>query len=248
MAKTTTQTNAETTVQTTPQEATSAPAAPAEPAQGPQALQVRETPQTGVQGPAKPMGLQPSNMTEAWRFSQAAAASKLFGLSDPNAIFMIVIRASELGIGPATALAGMHVINGKPSMSADLMVAICRQRRDICQYFYCVESTIESATWETWRIGDPAPTRSTFTMEDAERAELTKNPMWRKYPRNMLKKRAAAFLVRDVYSDLLTGLTESDEARDIGPRSEQSSGRPSNGSLDALRARLTNGAATTEVE
>jgi hypothetical protein len=68
-----------------------------------------------------------------------------------------------------------------------------------------VESTVERCTIETTRVGEQEPERETFTLDDAKRAGLDRRDVWRAYPRDMLRHRAAAGLARRVYPDVVLG-------------------------------------------
>jgi len=128
----------------------------------------------------------------------------------------VIMRASTMGLDPIGALMRWNWINGKPCPPADDFIAACKLRPDVCQYFRLVSSDDTQATWETWRVGEPEPTRGSFSIDEAERAGLTKsNPNWTKYRRQMLKKRAGAFLARDVYPDLFAGTHSIDEMEDV---------------------------------
>jgi hypothetical protein len=133
-----------------------------------------------------------------------------------------ILAGQELGMPPMAAIRGVHVVKGKPVLSADAMVGVVLGR-GIAKYFRCVEESPEVATYETHRNGDPEPQRMTWTMEDAKRAQLTGGDNWKKYPRAMLKARCKAALARDVYPDVLAGCYTEDEAREFDdqrPRAE----------------------------
>ncbi len=139
-----------------------------------------------------------------------------------------IMAGQELGMPPMAAIRGVHVVKGKPVLSADAMVGVVLGR-GIAKYFRCAEESPESVTYETLRIGDPEPQRMTWTMEDAKRAQLTGGDNWKKYPRAMLKARCKAALARDVYPDVLAGCYTDDEARefdDARPRSEPTKRAP----------------------
>lgn len=171
---------------------------------------------------------EPRNFDEALRIATCYASSALLGaVRSPEAALLIMAVGAELGIPATTALRGIHIIEGKPVLSSDLLVALCVKRPDVCDYFVCTESTDKQATYETKRKGRSEPIRNTFTMEDATRAGLkVGNPAsnWGKYPKAMLRHRAAAELARQVYPDIVLGLysdTEEDEIRaaiDVTPQ------------------------------
>lgn len=168
-----------------------------------------------------PLGAyEPRNFDEALRIATCYASSSLLGaVRSPEAALLIMAVGAELGIPATTALRGIHIIEGKPVLSSDLLVALCVKRPDVCEYFVCTESTDKQATYETKRKGRSEPIRNTFTMDDATRAGLkVGNPAsnWGKYPKAMLRHRAAAELARQVYPDIVLGLysdSEEDEIR-----------------------------------
>lgn len=125
-------------------------------------------------------------------------------------VLAVMLTGQELGLGPMQSLRAIQIIKGKPTLSADLMGALCRQRRDICEYIKLVESTALVARYETKRAGDPSPTPMSFTIEQAKTAGLT-GDNWQKYPAAMLRARALSALCRAVYPDLILGLYDPEE-------------------------------------
>lgn len=161
----------------------------------------------------------PDNVDQAMRLCDMLAKSALVPQAvrgKPADIFVILATGRELGIGPMQALSDINVIQGKPVFSADLMIAQCKRRSDVCQYIRLVESTDTAATYETQRVGAPAPERFTFTLEDARKMGLAGKDNWQKQPKTMLRRRAGAALAREVYPDLVRGY-DPDEAADFAP-------------------------------
>jgi hypothetical protein len=65
------------------------------------------------------------------------------------------------------------------------------------------------------RKGEPETTR-TFSMDDAKSANLLgKQGPWSQYPKRMRQMRARAFALRDVFTDVLAGISIAEEVRDI---------------------------------
>ena len=179
------------------------------------ALEIVRAPQSPPLGASDPR-----NFVEALRIAAFYASTSLLGkVRSPEAALLIMAVGAELSIPATTALRAIHIVKGKPVLSSDLLVALCVKRPDVCEYFVCTESTDKSATYETKRKGRTAPISNTFTIEDASRAKLgVGNPdsNWGKYPKAMLRHRAAAELARQVYPDIVLGLysdSEEDEIR-----------------------------------
>lgn len=131
-------------------------------------------------------------------------------------VAMMIQTGLELGLAPTTALRTIHVIEGKPVLSADLMVGLVRSR-GVCEYFVLVEETAASVTYETKRIGE-APQRFTWSHEDTKTAGLNNKDNWRLYPRQLRRARCKSILARDVYPDVLAGIYDesSDEIVNYG--------------------------------
>lgn len=171
--------------------------------------------------------LVPASYGEMFQLAERMFKSKMFGVNSPEQAMVVLMTGLELGFSPAQAFRGIHVINNKPTLSADMMVAVCKARPDICHFFRMVETTDERATYETHRVGDPEPQRITFTSADAKRAGLLTNPTHQKYPAPMLRARASSGLARMVYSDLILGLYTPDEIESVpAPASSAAPERP----------------------
>lgn len=148
--------------------------------------------------------LEPVSLDEASELARAAVASKLYAITSPEAGLMILLTGRDLGLSASQALRGIYVVNNKPVISADAMVAAVR-RSGLAKSWRVVESTVTTCTIETIREGEEHVERETFTLEDAKRAKLDAKDVWRAYPRDMLRHRCAAALVRRVYPDVVLG-------------------------------------------
>lgn len=99
-----------------------------------------------------------------------------------------MLAGAELGIGPVASMTGIHIVQGRVTLSANL-IAACVKRSG--RYTYRVialePERCEIAYYESGEeIG-----RSAFTRADAEQAGLwAKTGPWKQHPRNMLYARA----------------------------------------------------------
>jgi hypothetical protein len=126
-------------------------------------------------------------------------------------VLVTIMAGQEMGLAPMASLRAFHVIEGKPVMSSDGMVALVLGSGKAV-YFDCVEESDTSVTYETLRVGSKVPQRCTWTWEMAKKAALHQKDNWRCYPRQMLASRAKAELARRVYPDVLMGCYNDDEA------------------------------------
>lgn len=159
--------------------------------------------------PTQEVTIGPSSMGELAQLADSAAKTTFYGAKTKEQALLLMLTGKDLGLSYTQALRTFHVIEGRPAMSADGMAAICLGSK-LCEYFRTIESTAESCTVETKRIGNP-PSKLTFTMAEAKQAGLAGRAMWGKYPAAMLRARAKSMLARDVYPDLLAGIYDPDE-------------------------------------
>jgi RecT family len=168
----------------------------------------------------------PRNFEEAKSMSTTLAKASLLpqALRGKEAdVLMTVMAGAELGLGPIISIRSIHVIDGKPTLSSDLIAALCLRRSDVCEYLQPTESSATKATYTAKRKGSPAPVTMSFTIEEAKTAGLAGKGNWLKYPAAMLRARCISAICRAVFPDLVGGLYDSDSAeieapRDVTPR------------------------------
>ncbi len=118
-----------------------------------------------------------------------------------------VLAGQELGVGPIASMTGIHIIQGKPTYSANVMAAVIKNHPS---YDYeILELDNDKCTLQFLRDGQPSGPASQFTMKDANQAGLTKGKnshSWQKYPRNMLFARALSNLARWSCPDAFAGI------------------------------------------
>jgi hypothetical protein len=110
-----------------------------------------------------------------------------------------IMAGRELGYGPFASVQGIHIIQGRPQISANLMAAAVKSHP---RYGYkVVKMDPDAVAIEFFENGEHIGT-STFTLEDAKRAG-TQN--LQKFPRNMLFARALSNGVRWFCPDVFHG-------------------------------------------
>jgi hypothetical protein len=123
-----------------------------------------------------------------------------------------ILAGREYGFDPITAMSNIHIINGKPSLSATAQAAVIKSSG---KYNYRIlhTDTVRCEVEFYERFGDKFEPigKSSFTKQEAETAQLTRNPNWSKYPADMLFARAITRGMRRYCPDLLRGeVVESD--------------------------------------
>lgn len=164
---------------------------------------------------AQPFSLAPRNLDEAWRLAEILADSDLVPKDfrgKPGNCLVAIQWGAEVNLGALQSVQNIAVINGRPSMWGDALIALVRSS-PLC------ESIIETddghtATCRVKRRGEPEQVR-TFSAEDAKQAGLQgKQGPWQQYPKRMRQMRARAFALRDVFPDVLKGIPMAEELQD----------------------------------
>lgn len=141
--------------------------------------------------------------------------------NNPANLMYAVQYANALGLAPIHAITGIAVIKGKPTASADLMAAIVRRAghklRVIGDDTYAEAVLI--------RKDDPTfEYKTRWDREKAQKAGLTNNPTYSKYPGAMYRARAVSEVVRMGASDAMYGLIYAPE--DFGEVANEPSAAP----------------------
>jgi hypothetical protein len=154
--------------------------------------------------------VQLSTLDDVARLAKIAADSGLARVRTPAECAVILMTGAELGLSPMQSLRGIYVVEGRPTLAADTMVAVIR-RSGVCDLWRTVESTAERCTIEAKRNDDDRTQSKTWTMADATRAGLAQKNIWKQYPAQMLRHRCASDLARELFSDVVLGLYDPEE-------------------------------------
>lgn len=129
----------------------------------------------------------------------------------PAAVAAAVLAGREQGIGPMTSLTHMHVVDGRPTMSAEL-----KRARVLAggHELHFEEMTTTRCIVRGRRRGSENWTTVTWSMDDARNAGLQGKDNWRKHPRRMLQARATSELCDLLFPDVVGGLPTTEEIRD----------------------------------
>lgn len=131
-------------------------------------------------------------------------------LDSPAKVITVLLTGRELGIGAMEACRSIHVVQGKPSLSAELMLALAY--KNIAGFEFAVEQSTDQLCKVKARRGAAQEWVSiTFTRQDAERAGLLGKGVWKQYPQAMLRARAISALCRVLAPDAIRGTYTSEE-------------------------------------
>ncbi|HAF64553.1 MAG TPA: hypothetical protein DCL09_01350 [Sutterella sp.] len=163
----------------------------------------------------------PKSTAEAMELAKTLASSQLIPKAfqqRPGDVFVAMMWSHSLGIPIVQGLQGIAVINGKPSLYGDALLAVCMGSGQMADIEETVTGNADNltATCKVTRRGKPTPVVSTFSIADARAAGLLGKPgPWKQYTSRMLKMRARAFALRDAFPDVLSGIASAEEMQDV---------------------------------
>ncbi|HEY6021587.1 MAG TPA: hypothetical protein VIY48_17490 [Candidatus Paceibacterota bacterium] len=153
----------------------------------------------------------PSDLHMQMEMAKAYAAADVLPRhlqGKPANLLIILAGARALNVPAFWAVQSMHVIDGKLSMSADLMRALAILAGHKVRVIE--DRKAGSATVQVVRKDDPDFIGAvTFTMEDAKRAELLGKTNWKKFGPAMLIARATTMAIRTYCPEVLFGVVYS---------------------------------------
>ena len=189
-----------------------------------------ELTKTNNVSPLSSTKFEPKGISELQQICKWIANSNIaegYDIECPEDVMVVAMKGASVGLNVMQSLDEVHLIQGRPSMSAKLKIALARRHPE-CEYFKIVEWTDEKCVYETKRKGHE-PQQYPFTIDDAKRAmpkkfkeppkgKEWKRSNWLKYPKQMLRSRAGAGLADAVYDEIMVGLysPEEVEAMSVG--------------------------------
>lgn len=144
------------------------------------------------------------------RMSKAFAEGQLFGLRNSGEAFTLMSIAQANGLHPAKALERYHIINGRPAMKAEAMLASFQEAGGKTRW---IERNDKKCTLH---LEHPQAGELDVTW-DTDRAETAglNSTTWKKYPAQMLSARCISEGVRALYPACLGGMYTIEEEEQI---------------------------------
>lgn len=186
------------------------------------------------------------------RAAEAMARSGYFKDATSAAQAVVkVLAGKEIGIGAFASMSGIHIVNGKPTIGANI---IASQIKASGKYNYSVSELTEKVCEIVFYEAGKECGRSRFTIEEANRAGLTTKDVWKNYSKNMLFARAISNGAKWYTPDLFSGATvytpeelgadvDGDgniidlhlhDAKDIPPQEPPKQTQPTNGNKTSI--------------
>jgi hypothetical protein len=154
--------------------------------------------------------------TQLERMATSIAKSGFFGAKTPEQAMALMLIAQAEGVHPAVAARDFHVIQGRPALKADAMLARFQSAGGRVRWIVHTDEAV--------RAEFSHPSGGTleieWTMDRAKQAGLAGRDQWKAYPRQMLRARVISEGVRAVFPGVAVGTYTVEELKDVDPPAE----------------------------
>jgi len=153
-----------------------------------------------------------ANMAEAF------CKSGMFeDIKDAAQAFVKIQAGKELGLEPVYSMQNINMIKSKLTCNATTLALLVKRSG---KYDYRVKQHDENSCVIVFFERGDVVGESSFSMDDAKRAGLTRNPTWTTYPKAMLFSRAISAGARVYCPDAIGGIYTAEEIDNIPAKYE----------------------------
>jgi len=146
--------------------------------------------------------------------AEAIAKSGLFGMKDTNSVLALMAVAQAEGLHPATAARDYHIIQGRPALKADAMLARFQAAGGKVDWKIYTDQNVTGI----FTHPNGGSLELSWTIEQARKIGLIKSGGgWEKYPRAMLRARVVSEGIRTIYPGCVIGTYTPEEVEDFEP-------------------------------
>lgn len=147
----------------------------------------------------------------------AIAKSGMFGMKTPEQALVLMALCEAEGLHPAIAIRDFHIVEGRPALKADAMLARFQTAGGKVQWTCMTDERVAAV------FSHPAggSVELEWTIEMAKRAGLAGRQNWNKYPRAMLRARVISEGIRTVFPGVVAGTYTPEELTDGGAPAAQ---------------------------
>lgn len=129
------------------------------------------------------------------RMATAIAKSGLFGMKDPTTVLALMAVAQAEGRHPASVAKDYHIIQGRPALKADAMLARFQLAGGKVEWKVYTDEKVTGV----FTHAQGGSLEVTWTMAQAKSIGLGGKDNWKNYPRAMLRARVLSEGIRSVY-------------------------------------------------
>jgi len=146
----------------------------------------------------------------------AVVKSQLFGMKTVEQATALMLIAQAEGYHPALAARDYHIIQGRPTLKAETMMARFQQQGGKVEWNVLTNEEVTA----TFSHPSGGSAKITWTIEMARSAKLADKDNWKAYPRAMMRARVVSEGIRTVFPGVVLGVYTPEEVQDI-PNSPQ---------------------------
>ena len=147
------------------------------------------------------------------QMAEVAASSKMFGFKNPQEAMAIMLLCQAENLHPAVAMRDYHVIQGRPALKADAMLARFQQAGGSVNWKEYTDAVV------TGIFSHPSggSLEVSWSLAQAKSIGIANKDNWRNYPRAMLRARCVSEGIRSVYPGCVVGVYTPEEIQDFKP-------------------------------
>lgn len=145
--------------------------------------------------------------------ARAFAQSGLFGIKTPEQALALMALCEAEGMHPAKAIQRYHIVQGRPAMKADTMLAEFQKAGGKVEWREYTDAKV------TGVFSHPAggSVAVSWDMIQAAKAGLSSKDVWKHYPRSMMRSRCISEGVRAVFPGVVEGIYTPEEMESLPP-------------------------------
>ena len=153
----------------------------------------------------------PVSVQDIQTMAVAIAKSGLFGMKSPEQAMALMLIAQAEGMHPAIAARDYHVIQGRPALKADAMLARFQTAGGKVEWLKYDDKEVSG------KFSHPqgGTATITWTIQQAMAAGLAAKDVWKQYPRQMLRSRVISEGVKTIYPGVAVGVYTPEEIQDF---------------------------------
>jgi len=163
--------------------------------------------------------LMPATLEDKLKMAATLAKSGLVPqtLNTAEKVFVALQWGHELGLSPMASVNNVVVINGRPTLSAEIMYALARSNPEYGGLEW-KSHTVEKAEVVITRVsphGAAEKFTGYFDAVMAKQAGLAEKDNYKKYPDRMMRARALSRACKEAFPDVFAGIYSIEEAEDF---------------------------------
>jgi hypothetical protein len=143
--------------------------------------------------------------------ANAVVKSQLFGMKTVEQATALMLIAQAEGYHPALAARDYHIIQGRPTLKAETMMARFQQQGGRVEWNVLTNEEVTA----TFSHPSGGSAKITWTIEMARSAKLADKDNWKAYPRAMMRARVVSEGIRTVFPGVVLGVYTPEEVQDI---------------------------------